>query len=84
MGGRGGRPPGRELVDLEARHLRHLYRICIRDRDDVYEDDQALHDFVLELTEAGVSSRVIARQLGLSPQAIQGWVKSARARRDAE
>ncbi len=81
VGGKGGRPPSRDLTEAEYRRLRRLYE-SYQQADDARMDRQAaLRDYVLELTEAGLSSSRIAKVLGVVPQTIQNWVSSARRHR---
>jgi DNA invertase Pin-like site-specific DNA recombinase len=81
---RGGRPPGRELTELEERHLRYLLRIRERAHDAKTEFDAELEDFVFELTESGASTRGIARIAGVAHGTVSKWGRIAKTRRRVE
>jgi hypothetical protein len=78
-----GRRAGRQLTDLELRHLRLLLEIRAGARRDesIYLD--LIEDFVLECRQSGASAHSIARQLEeVSSTTIQNWTKHAEQRRD--
>lgn len=80
--GRRGRPRGRELSEIELRHLRLLLEL----RDNLQElsrrQQEQLEDFVLEMRDQDASVRGLADQLGVSPKNIRTWTENARRRRD--
>ena len=80
----GGRPPGRDLDELEQAHLLLLLdvrEIMARRRR---EYDERLEDFVLKLREEGASVRGIAAAAGVGPSTVQTWTKNARRRRNQQ
>jgi len=77
----GGRPAGRNLSDLELRHLRLLLELRSWAQDSGLRCDSLLEDFVLELREGGASARGLGEQLGVGPSTVQSWTANARRRR---
>lgn len=76
-----GRPSGRELTDLELRHLRFLLDIRSRATEGLHTFNEQLEDFVLELLDSGASTRVMEGQIGVPYRTIQEWKKNAQQRR---
>jgi hypothetical protein len=76
----GGRPPGRQLSPLEARHLQTLLRLRLEAERFAIVRSEEIEDFVLELRESGASVRSIADAIGVAPTTVQGWTANARAR----
>jgi len=76
-----GRPPGRELTDLEIQHGKLL--LGIRDELSrlaaVY--DVQLEDFVHACRKGGASARSVAAALGVGSTTVQSWTRNARRRR---
>jgi hypothetical protein len=77
---RGGRPPGRDLTDVEERYLRFLMQIRERARAAVRDFDAELEDYVLQLTESGASTRGIGAVAGVGHTTVGGWAKNAKQR----
>lgn len=80
---RRGRPPGRELSELELRHLRLLRGVQTHAQEYERTYDEQLEDFALELQEAGCSVRGIADAAGVAPTTVQRWTKHAKQRRES-
>jgi hypothetical protein len=78
-----GRPPGRDLTELEFRHVDLLGEVRDRAHQYAARYDELFEDFVLEMRESGCSNRSIGRTLHVSPQIVQGWCAKARHRRRA-
>jgi hypothetical protein len=79
-----GRPPGRELTDLEVRYLKLLLHIRERAALSMHSFDELLENFVLECIDSGSSTRVMEEQLGVPYRTIQSWKNNAERRRARE
>lgn len=73
---------GRDLSELETRHLQLL--VELRQRAARYATDYSdrLEDFVLECREDGASVRKIAQALDVGASTVQTWTNNARRRRE--
>ena len=70
------------LNELEVEHLQLLLLQRKRVEERRAEFDERLQDFVLRCRDGGVSARVMAEQLDVSPSSIQHWTELGRRRRD--
>jgi DNA-binding NarL/FixJ family response regulator len=78
-----GRKPGRDLTELELRHLRLVLYSRNRALQNASRWDEELEDFVLLLRETGASNRGIAAEIDVSPSTVQTWVRNAKRRRNS-
>ena len=82
--GKGGRPPGRPLREIELRHLQLLLEV----RKNAYLQatgfDERLEDYAYDLRQLGVSTRRIAEAAGVAVSTVQTWATNAKRRRVSE
>jgi hypothetical protein len=77
-----GRIPGRQLTELELRHLRLLIEMRSEAQGLMVLLDTRLEDFVLQCRESGASARGMADALGVGSSTIQHWTTNGKRRRD--
>ena len=82
--GKGGRPPGRPLRDIELRHLQLLLEVRKNAHLQAAGYDERLEDYAYDLRQIGVSTRRIAEAAGVAVSTVQTWATNAKRRRPVE